>query len=203
MNEPATLDDPRAAVTLAHAVGQRRAIGAVAGRCSAAHAELLRRIHDERLYLAVAPSWHAYCGTYLAVSRRHADRLIALLRRFGPVYFELSQLAGLSVRDFLAIQPAIRDQSLVVDGAAISLIPENAPAVLEALGRLLQPKPRRRREPARETFHTRLANLTARGRDIANRLVALYSSAASAHDRDLVLEAATELRLILMQPGLE
>jgi hypothetical protein len=38
---------------------------------------------------------------------------------------------------------------------------------------------------------------------IANQLVALYHSAHSERDRELILETATELRLILMQPGLD
>jgi hypothetical protein len=38
---------------------------------------------------------------------------------------------------------------------------------------------------------------------IANQLVALYNSARSERDRELVLESATQLRLILMQPGLD
>ena len=99
MNEPQAPD-------LARLLGQRRAFAAVAGRCSAAHAQLLRRIHDEKLYLPYAPTWEAFCGPNLAISRRHADKLIALLNRFGPIYFELSQLIGLSPQQYLAIEPA-------------------------------------------------------------------------------------------------
>jgi hypothetical protein len=52
-------------------------------------------------------------------------------------------------------------------------------------------------------LRTRVADLTSRGRAIANQLVDLYNSARSERDRELILEAATELRIILMQPGLE
>ena len=51
--------------------------------------------------------------------------------------------------------------------------------------------------------YTRVADLTRRGRDIANQLISLYNSAGSERDRELILEAATELRLILMQPSLD
>src|ERR1035437_6977939 len=51
VNEPQTPSDPRAALDLGRLLGQRRAFGAVAGRCSAAHAQLLRRMRDEKLYL--------------------------------------------------------------------------------------------------------------------------------------------------------
>src|SRR5664280_2473103 len=101
MNDPQIPTDPREAIDLGRLLGQRRALAAVAGRCSAAHAQLLRRIREEKLYLPGAPSWRAFCGAYLAITRRRADRLIALLNRFGPTYFELSQLLGISVEQYI------------------------------------------------------------------------------------------------------
>ena len=196
----------RETLDLARLLGQRRALTAVAGRCTAAHAQLLRRIHDEKLYRPLAKTWEGFCGPHLAVSRRHADRLISLLNRFGPIYFELSQLIGISPRDYLAIEPAVREHSIVVNGEAISLIPENAPKILEAVGLVLHKSRRARRGdlvPFPETLRTRVFDLTRRGRDIANQLVALYNSSHSEGDRELILAAATELRMILMQPGLK
>ena len=151
------------------------------------------------------PSWRAFCTTQLAITCRHADRLIALLNRFGPVYFEISQLVGISPRQFLAIEPALREHSVLVEGQAVSLIPENAPKVLEAVGQVLLEARRRTRRPAppHETARARIIDLTRRGRDIANQLLALYNSSRSARDRELILESATELRIILMQPGIE
>ena len=193
MNEPQAPD-------LSRLLGQRRAFAAVSGRCSAAHAQLLRQIHDQKLYLPHAPTWEAFCGPNLAVSRRHADRLIALLNRFGPIYFEITQLIGLSHKQYLAIEPVVRENCLVVNGEAVSLIPENAPKLLEAIGQVLTQSQRKRRARSPESLHTLVAGLTARGRAIANQLVALYRSASSARDRELILESATELRMILMQP---
>src|ERR1022692_3757721 len=171
MNEPQIHVDP--AVDLGRLLGQRRAFSALGGRCSAAHAQLLRRIRDEKLYRAVAPSWRRFCGTHLAITCRHADRLIALLNRFGPTYFEISQLVGLSPRQYLAIQPVLHEHSVLVNGEAVSLIPENAPKVLEAVGQLLRDarRPRRTAHPP-DTTHTRVVNLANRGRAIANQLVA-------------------------------
>ena len=202
MNKPPTVTDPRAALDLGRLLGQRRAFGAVAGRCSAAHAQLLRRIRDEKLYLPVAPSWRAFCGAHLAITRRHADRLIGFLNRFGPTYFELAQLIGISHQQYLAIEPAVREDSLVVDGSAISVIPENAPKILAAVGAILHPS-RRNQRPVRtpESLRDRIADLTSRGRAIANQFVALYNSAHSGREREFVLEAATELRMMLMQLG--
>jgi hypothetical protein len=182
-------------------LGQRRALVAVGGRCSAAHAQILRRVRDEKLYRAVAPSWSAFCGAHLPLSRRHADRLIALLNRFGAPYFELSELMGISPAQYLAIEPAVREDCLVVDGEAISLIPANAPRIKEAVELLLARASKAPLPP--QSTAARIAELTARGRAIANQLVALYESSRSSGDRELIVEAATGLRLILMQPGID
>ena len=202
MNEPQIPTVPRQALDLGRLLGQRRAFAAVAGRCTAAHAQLLRRIHDEKLYLPHAATWEEFCGPNLAVSRRHADRLISLLNRFGPIYFELSQLVGLSPEEYLAIEPAVREHSLLVNGEAVSLIPDNAPKLLEAVGQLLhKSRHAKHRALPPETLRARVADLSRRGRAIANQLVALYNSCHSERDRELILDAATELRMILMQPG--
>ncbi len=182
-------------------LGQRRAVAAVGGRCSAAHAQILRRIRDQKLYRPVARSWRAFCADYLGQSRRHADRLIALLNRFGPAFFEFSQLFGITAEQYLTIEPAVRDNHLLIDGESISVIPANAPKISEAISALLVRSPRPK--PASQNVGARLADLTARGRVIAHQLVALYSATASPRERELIVEAATELRLILMQPGFD
>lgn len=202
MSAPQVPIDP--GLDLGRVLGQRRAFGAVAGRCSAAHAHLLRRIRDEKLYLPIAPSWRRFCGAYLAITCRHADRLIALLNRFGPTYFEISQLVGISPRQYLQIEPVIREHSVLVNGEAVSLIPENAPKVLEAVGQLLRDARRTRRaDPPPDTLRARVVTIASRGKAIANQLVALYNSACSERDREFILESATEIRMILMQPGLD
>src|ERR1039457_6781902 len=203
MNEPEIVNAPQISTDpgqdVARLLGQRRAFAAVGGRCSVAHAYLLRRIRDEKLYRAIAPSWRAFCATQLAITCRHADRLIALLNRFGPTYFEVSQLVGISPRQYLAIEPVLREHSVHVNGEVVSLIPENAPKVLDADGQLLREarRPRNTALPP-QTLNTRVADLTRRGRKIANQFHSLYNSAGSERDRETVLEAATELRLILM-----
>jgi len=204
MNEPPIPTAPAEAPDLLRLLGQRRAFAAVAGRCTAAHALLLRRIHDEKLYLSHCSTWEKFCGTHLAISRRHADRLISLLDRFGPVYFELSQLVGFSPQEYLAIEPAVREHALLVNGEAVSLIPDNAPKLLEAVGQLLHKSRRHpRRDSPPESLRTRVDHLTCRGRDIASQFAALYNTHRSDRDRELILEAATQLRLLFMQLDLE
>ena len=195
MNEPEVPTDPHAELDLGRLLGLHRAFAAAAGRCSAAQAQLLRHIHDDKLYRPLAPSWRAFCGPHLAVSRRHADRLIALLKRFGPVYFEISQLVGISPRQYLAIEPTVREHSLLVNGEAVSLIPEGVPKILEAVSLTLR-KPRRPRRPALspDRFRASVFELTNVGRTTALQLLGLFHSCHSRPDQMLVLDAATELR---------
>ena len=180
-------------------LGQRRALVAVGGRCSAAHAQLLRRIRDEKLYRATAASWRDFCKSHLRLSRRHADRLIAALNQFGPAYFELSQLTGISPRQYRAIQPAVRDDTFLVEGEALSLIPKNAARITEAIDRLLQ----RKHSPSNLTVAARISSLAARGRAIANQFLSLYCNARTGTERELLLEAASEIRVILLQLGID
>ena len=183
--------DPRDAMNLGRVLGQRRAVVAVAGRCSAAHAQLLRRIHDDRLYLPLADSWEEFCGSSLALSRRHADRLIALLNRFGPVYFEISQLIGMSPREYLELEPSIRENSVLLNGEAISLVPEKAPAFIDAPKAAVSKRRKKNRpKPTPEA-------LRRRGYNVARELVFLYHCTGSERDREFLRDTAAEMREIL------
>ena len=126
-----------------------------------------------------------------------------LLNRFGPAYFEISQLVGISVRQYEALEPVLREHRVLTDGETVSLIPDKAPKVLEAVTQLLRAARRRRTVPRPQTLRERAADLAGRCRILANQLVELYNSCHSPRDREFILEVATELRLILMQPGLD
>jgi hypothetical protein len=68
-------------------LGSRIAFASVAGRCSAADAECMRRMRDEKLYLHRAPTWEEFCPQYLGLSKAQANRVIRYLGEFGPDYF--------------------------------------------------------------------------------------------------------------------
>jgi len=114
-------------------MGQNQAFGAVAGRCSAAQAAALQKIHDEEKYKLCGTTWEEFCSTHLKISRHHADQLIRLYREFGPRYFELAQFAPISAETYRALEPAVKDGALELEGGAIPLTAENAPRVAEAL----------------------------------------------------------------------
>ncbi|MBV8730152.1 MAG: hypothetical protein JO336_10115 [Acidobacteriia bacterium] len=125
------------------ALGQNLAFGLVAGRCSAAQAEALRRIREERLYKRCAETWLEFCPKYLKISKTEADRTIKILEEFGPAYFELSQLARISPEAFRAIAPNIQDGILHCNGEAIELNSGNYRKVAAAVAELRRAIPKR------------------------------------------------------------
>jgi len=185
---PAAEAEPIEPLHLGRLLGQRRAFSAVGGRCSAAHAELLRRIRSEKLYRPVAESWREFCRGHLSISRRHADRLIALLERFGSAYFELAQFVGITPEQYAVIEPLIREGRLQSNGESISLVPENSAELEAAVHNILADAAPDAPRPALSRID-RLARIVARGRTLVSQLRSLYNEASSDADRDLVLNA--------------
>ena len=85
-NEPKELDQE--ALDLGIAMGERRVLGMIAGRCSAAQAATLLKIREEKAYAKYNLTWDEYCQRYLKISSRTADRTILIFKKHGPIYFE-------------------------------------------------------------------------------------------------------------------
>jgi len=117
-------------------LGQNQTFALIAGRCSAAQAQIIRCLHEDKLYKRCCEKWDEFCPKYLNISRGEADRIIRLLDEFGPVYFEVSQLTRISAGTFRAIAPAITDGALHHNGEAIALIPENSQKVAAAVAEI-------------------------------------------------------------------
>jgi hypothetical protein len=152
MEEPTYVPpaEEQAAFELGEMLGRRQAFGAMAGRCSAADAECLRRMRDQKLFLSRSATWNEFCRKYLGLSGRNANRIIRLLEEFGPCYFELSQLARISPEQFRAIAPTVREQRIHAQGEVIALIPENSEKIAAAvadLRRQARPRTPAAREP--------------------------------------------------------
>jgi hypothetical protein len=126
-------------------VGRREAFAMTAGRCSAAEAESLRRLRDEKKYRDLGMTWEEFCAKRLGVSRRQIDRTIRLLDEFGPAYFHVAQMAHVNAEEYRAIAPHVSGEGVRVDGAVIALLPENSEQVSAAVAELLQ-----REKPVKE-----------------------------------------------------
>jgi hypothetical protein len=122
-------------------LGTRKAFASVAGRCSAADAECLRRLRKKRLYLSRAETWEEFCPKFLGLSKTHANRIIRNLEEFGPDYFEVAQLTRITPEQYRTIAPAIREKNIHVNGQAIALLPENSDRVTAAVAELRQAAP--------------------------------------------------------------
>jgi hypothetical protein len=133
-NEVLTADQQ--VLELGIALGQRRAFTMIAGRCSAAQAECLRKIRDEKVYLKFAPNWDEYCQRHLKMNKRTADRVIALLKKHGPLYFETAALTGISPAEYARIEHAIQHDGIHIGGEVIALIPGNVSRAVDAIAQL-------------------------------------------------------------------
>ena len=130
------MSDNQQVLELGIMLGQRRAFGMVAGRCSAAQAECLRKVRDEKTYLKFATTWDEFCVRQLKIGKRTADRAIALLKKHGTLYFEAAALTGITPAEFERIEQAIQRDGIHVGSDVIALIPENAARAVDALARL-------------------------------------------------------------------
>jgi hypothetical protein len=127
-------------------LGQNHAFGLIAGRCSAAQAETVRRLRQEKLYKKCCEKWRDFCPHYLKMSQPEADRIIRLWEEFGPAYFELSQLTRISAETYRAIAPAIEDGVLHFNGEAIPLNADNSRKVAAAVAEMRNALPKKSSE---------------------------------------------------------
>ncbi len=124
--------DPQG-IELGKWMGRREAFGLIAGRCSAAEIESLRQIRDGKLYQELSCTWDEFCAAELHLTSRTVDREIGYLKRFGPAFFTLRQLARVSVREYAAIAAQISEEGVHVNGTVVALLPENSGKLAEAL----------------------------------------------------------------------
>jgi hypothetical protein len=143
------MEDSQDLIGVGMAIGQHNAFGLIAGRCSAAQAETLRRVREEKQYLKCSAKWEEFCPRYLGMSYSQADRIIRLLEEFGPNYFKLSQLTRISADVYRAIEPAVKDGRIECNGEIIELAPENVRQVSAAVAELRRESSAKKAPPDR------------------------------------------------------
>jgi hypothetical protein len=190
--------EDQAAFDLGEMLGRRQTFGTLTGRCSAADAECLRRMRDEKLYRSRATSWNGFCPKFLGMTSRHANRIIRHLEEFGASYFELAQLTRITPQQFREIAPAIRGQHIQAHGEQIALIPENSERVAAAVADLRHavapPTPNRR---------DRLSAVDRRCDQLLTELRQLVTDRPKGVDRLLLRSTIQETILILRAMNLE
>ena len=185
------------ALELGILLGQRQAFNAVAGRCNAAQVDAMRRMRDGKLYLHFAPCWGEYCLEFLKVTGRHTNRQISCLNEFGPLYFDLAQIAGTTPAAYRQIAPAVQSDGIHVGSEIIALIPENSEKAAQAVAILLAQA--EAKAAPRQNVPAQLAALERRGCQLANACAALAESDLSALYREALLKTVQDARLELMR----
>ena len=117
-------------------LGRKQALSALAGHCSAADAECLRQIRNQKQYRALGMTWEEFCKRRAGVTRATADKIIDRLEEFGPAYFILAQTAGVTPGEFRRISPAVRGQNLLHAGEQIPIDADHAPRLIAAVAEL-------------------------------------------------------------------
>jgi hypothetical protein len=167
---PGLAAEDAAMLELGVVLGQNHAFGLVAGRCSAAQVQSLRRLREEKLYKRCCEKWEDFCPQYLKMSRSGADRLIKLWDEFGPTYFELSQLTQVSPETYRAIAPAIEDGALRFHGEAIPLNADYSRKLAAAVAEMRSTLPKK--SPEDLSLARQLDQIMAEG-DLVERLFKL------------------------------
>lgn len=134
-------------------LGRRQAFSIVAGRCSAADAQCLRELRESKQYKKLGLTWEACCKQKAGISRSSADEIIRNLDEFGPDYFVIAQVTGISAKEYRRIRGAVANHTLLHAGEEIPIAVENAPrlvAAVEALHREAASLPAPPPDPAAE-----------------------------------------------------
>jgi hypothetical protein len=117
--------------------GRREAFAIVAGRCSAAQAESMRRVRDSKVYREKGWTWEECCVKGFGSSRRNVERTLRLLDEFGPAYFHVAQMTHVTADEYRAIAPHISQNGVRFEGEVVALLPENSEQVSAAVAGLL------------------------------------------------------------------
>jgi hypothetical protein len=178
-------------------MGRRETFAMVAGRCSAAEAEHLRELRNGKQYKTVASTWDDFCTRYLHISKASADRIIRLLDRFGPRFFELSNLTRISSEAYTSVAPSMFEEGLRWNGEAIPLLPENAEKLTAAVAEICKtalPVP----DPPPSTTEL-LDALARRTQQVIAEFNRLADAGPDADDRERLLTLLQESRGDLAQ----
>jgi len=117
-------------------LGRKQAFASLAGGCSAADAECLRQMRDQKQHRELSLSWAEFCKQRIGMSRQYADRLIGRLEEFGPQYFRLAQATGITVEEYRRIAGSIGEKGLAHAGELIPITAEDAPRLIAAVEEL-------------------------------------------------------------------
>jgi hypothetical protein len=120
-------------------IGRRQAFAALAGSCSAADAECLRQVRNRKQYRTLGMNWREFCQKRVGANRKTVEQIIHRLEEFGPQYFTLAQVTGVTPEEYRRIAGSVSEQGLLHAGETIPIEAENASRLNEAVEALRRP----------------------------------------------------------------
>ena len=114
-------------------LGRKQAFGLMAGRCTVAEIECLVEVCDGKLYLAIEPTFEAYCKNHLGITARTANRLIRQFKQQGPNLARLNSFTRIKPSEYRLFAAAVTEEGFFYNGETIPLEPENAPKLAQAV----------------------------------------------------------------------
>ena len=117
-------------------LGRRQALSIMAGRCSAADAQCLRELRESKKYKSMGLTWEECCKQRAGIHRSSAEAIIRNLEEFGPDYFVIAQVTGITAREYRLIQGSVRNHALLHAGEEIPIQVENAQQLAGAVDAL-------------------------------------------------------------------
>ena len=130
MEQKSTIDD---AFEVGTWVGRKQAFALVAGRCSAADAEILFEIREKKLFRTIEQTWEDFCAKRLGMTRSYVDRVIRQFKELGPNFCKLNCFTRIKPAEYRLIAAAVTEDGLSYGGEVIALEAENAPKLAEAV----------------------------------------------------------------------
>jgi len=120
-------------VELGVSIGREQAFGLIARGCTTVQAEYIRQMKESEAYRKLGLTWDKYCPTYLGISRVTADEIVNRLKTLGEGYFRLREFLRISPGLYRRIQPAVRGESIEIDGQMVPITAENSARIRAAI----------------------------------------------------------------------
>jgi hypothetical protein len=130
MEQKSTIDD---AFDIGTWVRRKQAFALIAGRCSAADAEILFEVREKKLFRAIEHTWEDFCVKRLGTTRSYVDRAIRQFKELGPNFRKLSCFVPIKPAEYRLIAAAVTGDGLSYAGEVIALEPENVSKLAEAV----------------------------------------------------------------------
>src|SRR3954454_11238731 len=114
-------------------LGRQQALGLIAGRCTVAEFECMVETYENKLYLALEPTWEEYCKNRLGISRRTAERMMRAYRQQGPKLAKLNCFIRIRPTEYQRFDAVLTEEGLLHGGEIIAIEPHNTPRLAQAV----------------------------------------------------------------------